>query len=152
VYNLLPSVVRSELYPGDRDDIIDMSLAGHETRLREGWYELEGVYGNKYRWIGERAVAVLRPAASRPHKLRIRGFVHESAFAAKKPVTVEVRVNGERAGSWSLDRSGLFVLEMPVTSAAQYRIEVLAAPVWRAPGDERNVTVNLSMLRLVPAE
>jgi ubiquinone/menaquinone biosynthesis C-methylase UbiE len=152
VYNLLPSAMRRELYPGDREDIIDMSLAGHETKLREGWHELEGVFGNKYRWIGERAVAVLRPAGRNVEKLRVRGFAHEAAFTHKKPVTIEVRVNGERAGAWTLDRSGLFVLEAAVAPADEYRIEVLAAPVWRAPGDGRSFTVNLSMLRLVAAE
>jgi ubiquinone/menaquinone biosynthesis C-methylase UbiE len=151
VYNLLPSTMRSELYPGDRDDIVDMSLAGHEAKLREGWFELEGVFGNKYRWIGERAVAVLRPLGSHPAKLRVRGFAHETSFSTR-PVTIEIRVNGERAGSWTLDRAGLFVLEAPVPPAVEYRVEVLAGPVWHAPGDRREITVNLSMLRLVPAE
>jgi SAM-dependent methyltransferase len=45
VYTVLPSAERAELYPGDREDIIDMSLPGHEKRLLEGWYELEGVFG-----------------------------------------------------------------------------------------------------------
>ncbi|HET8546927.1 MAG TPA: class I SAM-dependent methyltransferase [Bryobacteraceae bacterium] len=152
VYNLLPSATRSELYPGDREDIIDMSIAGHEAKLREGWYELEGVFGNRYRWIGERAVALLRPAGSGPQKVRIRGFAHEAAFAQKKPVTLEVRVNAERAGLWTLDRSGLFVLEAPLAPGSEYRIEVLAGPVWQAAGDDRRFTVNLSMLRLLPAE
>ena len=57
VYNLLPSAERKELYPGDREDIIDFSLPGHERYLLEGWYDLEGMYGNKYRWIGGRATA-----------------------------------------------------------------------------------------------
>ena len=52
VYNLLPSGERAELYPGDREDVIDFCLASHAERLLDGWYELEGVFGNKYRWIG----------------------------------------------------------------------------------------------------
>ena len=152
VYNLLPSAMRSELYPGDREDIIDMSLAGHESKLREGWYDLEGVFGNKYRWIGARATAVLRARGSGAQKLRIRGFAHEAALAQKESLTVEVRVNGERAGTWTLDRSGLFVLEAPLPPAGEYRVEVEAAPVWQIPGDDRRFTVNLSMIRLIPAE
>ena len=60
VYNLLPAALRAELYPGDRADVIDFSLPSHTARLGDGWYELEGDYGNKYRWIGPRATAVLR--------------------------------------------------------------------------------------------
>src|ERR1019366_2549993 len=52
VYNLLPAALRAELYPGDRADVIDFSLPSHTARLGDGWYELEGDYGNKYRWIG----------------------------------------------------------------------------------------------------
>ncbi len=33
VYNLLGSADKAELYPGDREDIIDFSLPGHEQRL-----------------------------------------------------------------------------------------------------------------------
>ena len=57
-----PPRSRAELYPGDREDVIDFSLPSHTARLGEGWYELEGEYGNKYRWIGPRATAVLRRA------------------------------------------------------------------------------------------
>ena len=46
VYNLLPSRERSELYPGEREDIIDFSQPAHERHLTEGWYEVEGVFGN----------------------------------------------------------------------------------------------------------
>ena len=60
VYNLLPAALRAELYPGDRADVIDFSLPTHTAHLREGWYDLEGDFGNKYRWIGPRATAVLR--------------------------------------------------------------------------------------------
>ena len=59
VYNLLPSSERAELYPGDRQDVIDFCLPSHAERLLEGWYDLEGVFGNKYRWIGEHAAAQL---------------------------------------------------------------------------------------------
>src|SRR4051794_11421428 len=40
VYNLLPSTERNELYPGNREDVIDFSLPGHERHLHEGWHEL----------------------------------------------------------------------------------------------------------------
>ncbi|PYT17229.1 MAG: hypothetical protein DMG59_07865, partial [Acidobacteria bacterium] len=72
VYNLLSSTERSELYPGERDDIIDFSRPGHERHLIEGWHDLEGVFGNKYRWIGARAVAKLSRVKPGPQRLRIR--------------------------------------------------------------------------------
>src|SRR5882724_12500279 len=44
VYNLLKSDDRAELYPGDRDDVIDFCVPNHEQKLLDGWYELEGVF------------------------------------------------------------------------------------------------------------
>jgi hypothetical protein len=151
VYNLLRSTDRSELYPGDREDSIDFSVPGHESRLGEGWHELEGSFGNKYRWIGTRASAKLVRVNPGPQRIRIRGFAPESVFAAGRP-TIHVNVNARRAGSWSLDRVGLFVLEAAVEDAKEYRVDVEASPVWHAPGDRRALTVNISALRLVPVE
>ena len=151
VYNLLPSVDRSALYPGDREDAIDFSVPGHERHLLEGWHELEGTYGNKYRWIGRRATAVLKRVTPGPMQLRIRGFAQSSVFDSGAP-EIEVLVNGARAGEWTLERSGLFVLEADVPDATAYTVEIRATPEWRAPGDERTFTVNLSMLRLIPRE
>lgn len=151
VYNLLPSAERRELYPGPRGDIIDFSLPGHERQLTEGWYDLEGVFGNKYRWIGARASAVLRSVPhsgkSGPRKLRIRGFAVSNGL----PGEVRVVVNGSPAGEWKLTRPGLFVLETPVEECAEYRVAIEASPVWKVPTDEREFTVNISMVRLVDA-
>lgn len=151
VYNLLPSKERQELYPGDRDDVIDFCLPGHEARLGEGWYELEGQFGNKYRWIGPRATAVLKRVRQGPQRIRIRGHANERVFA-QGPVRLEVRVNGSRVGSWPLHRTGLFLLEADIPEADQYQVEILASPTWQAPPDRRVFTVNLSNLRLVPRD
>jgi ubiquinone/menaquinone biosynthesis C-methylase UbiE len=151
VYNLLRSADRSELYPGDRDDMIDFSLPGHERHLIEGWHQLEGSFGNKYRWIGSRASASLKRVQQGALQLRIRGFAPESMFAAGRP-TIQAAVNGDKVGSWTLDRAGLFVLEAPVADAAEYRVDLEAAPLWHSPGDQRALAVNISMLRLVPRE
>jgi ubiquinone/menaquinone biosynthesis C-methylase UbiE len=151
VYNLLPSAEKRELYPGDRGDVIDFCLPGHEAKLGQGWHELEGVFGNKYRWIGPRASAVLKRVLATPQRIRIRGHANERAFAAGT-VRLEVRVNGERVGQWSLDRTGLFILEADVPEAAAYHVEILAAPTWQAPPDRRVFTVSLSNLRLVPRD
>ena len=37
---MLPSAEKKELYPGDRDDVIDFSLPGHESKLLDGWYAI----------------------------------------------------------------------------------------------------------------
>jgi ubiquinone/menaquinone biosynthesis C-methylase UbiE len=147
VYNLLPSAERKELYPGDRDDVIDFCLPSHEARLLEGWYELEGVFGNKYRWIGQKASAVLKTVKPGPQRLRIRGHAHEG-----RPITLEVAANGKNIGHWPLDRSGLFILEADLPEAQEYKIDITGSPVWSIPTDDRIFTVNLSMLRLVPQE
>src|SRR5438132_13911388 len=86
VFNLLPAKLRTALYPGDRDDAIDFALPGHTARLRDGWYELEGEFGNHYRWIGPRATAVLRRVGPGPHRLRVRGFAHAEQFERGQPV------------------------------------------------------------------
>jgi hypothetical protein len=52
-------------------------------------------------------------------------------------------------GGWTLKRMGMFVFEADLPDAPEYRIEIHASPVWRAPPDNRPLTVNLSMIRLV---
>jgi len=145
VYNLLSSKSRRELYPGEREDIIDFSLPGHEKHLLEGWYELEGVYGNKYRWIGASASATLQRVDVGQQKLRIRGYASGQGI----PGEVRVDVNGAQAGSWKLTRPGIFVLEAPVEDSSEYRIDIQASPEWSVPTDDRSFTVNISMIRLV---
>lgn len=145
VYNLLPSEERAELYPGDRADTIDFTLAGHEHRLLDGWHELEGVFGNKYRWMGTHAAVKLGRVRTGPQRLRIRGHASEG-----HPVELTIRVNGDEIGNWKLDRPGLFVLEADVPDAPEYRIEIQAGPPWQAPGDARTVTANIGMIQLIP--
>jgi hypothetical protein len=145
VYNLLPTAERKELYPGDREDIIDFSVPGHEKHLLGDWYDIEGVYGNKYRWIADRAVARLTRVKAGPQTLRIRG--HASAQGI--PGEVRAVVNGAVAGEWKLHRPGLFVLEAEVAEAAEYTVEILASPVFSVATDDRKFSVTLSMIRLV---
>jgi ubiquinone/menaquinone biosynthesis C-methylase UbiE len=147
VYNLLPSGDKAELYPGDREDVIDFCLPSHEARLLEGWYDLEGVFGNKYRWIGEHAAARLIRVKSEPQRLRIRGHASEG-----HPVKLAAFANGRKAGEWTLDRPGLFIVEADLPDSPEYRIDVHAAPAWQVATDDRTFTVNLSMLRLAPRD
>jgi hypothetical protein len=148
VYNLLPSAERRELYPGERGDIIDFSLPGHERQLLDGWYDVEGVFGNKYRWIGARASARLRRVKPGPQRLRIRGHASPPAI----PAELRASINGVRAGVWKLDRPGLFVLEAGLDDSDDYLLEIEASPVWTVPTDDRTFSVNLSMIRLVDPE
>jgi hypothetical protein len=145
VYNLLPSAERRELYPGERADILDFSVPGHERGLLEGWHKLEGVHGNKYRWIGARAVARLARVKAGAQRLRIRGH----AFAQGVPGQVQVRVNSDPAGSMKLRRTGLFVFEADIPDAPEYTVEIHSSPVWNAPGDDRDLSVTVAMIRLV---
>jgi ubiquinone/menaquinone biosynthesis C-methylase UbiE len=150
VFNLLPSRLRAELYPGDRPDVIDFSLPGHSARLGDGWYELEGVFGNKYRWIGARASAVLRPAGVAPHRLRVRGFAHQLQFQQGQPVHVSVLANGHGAAARTLERPGLFVIEADLPEASEYTIEIAASPTWTVADEDRTFSVNIGMIRLIP--
>lgn len=150
VYNLLPSRLRAELYPGDRPDVIDFSLPSHSARLREGWYELEGIYGNQYRWIGARASAVLQAVDTGPQRLRIRGFAHKLQFQHGQPVHVSLRANGRGVTDCVLERPGLFVIEADLPQAPEYAIEIAAGPTWTVAGEDRTFTVNIGMVRLIP--
>jgi len=150
VYNLLRSVDKKELYPGDRDDLIDFSVPGHETKLGEGWFDVEGVYGNRYRWIGAAATATLGNLRGGPQRLRIRGHAHENLFAAGPAPALRVWANGDLAGEWKLDRTGLFVLEADLPEAPAYDLRIEAAPTWQISTDARTFSVTLSMIRLVP--
>src|SRR5262249_34090544 len=135
VYNLLSAGLRAELYPGDRDDVIDFSLPSHAAHLREGWYDLEGEFGNKYRWIGARATAVLRRVRPGPQRLRVRGYAHASQFAKGEPA-VELRVNGTQVSQQVLERVGLFVIEADLPEAEEYHLEITATPTWMDPQDD----------------
>jgi hypothetical protein len=149
VYNLLPAKLRADLYPGDRDDAIDFALPGHTARLRDGWYDLEGEFGNHYRWIGPKASAVLRPTTAGPQRLRIRGFAHAAQFEKGQP-TIQIRANGTAVTRRSLDRVGLFVIECDLADSPEYLVEIAASPTFTIPDDDRIFSVNLSMLRLLP--
>jgi SAM-dependent methyltransferase len=150
VFNLLPSAERAALYPGDCDAAIDFGRPGHERRLVSGWHELEGAFGNYYRWMGARAEVRLQREAGAPRRLRLRGFAPEATFRQGKPVRIEVAVNGRRAASKTLDRAGLFLIETDLEEAAEYRIEIAASPTWTVPEDGRVLSVNFSMIQLIP--
>jgi SAM-dependent methyltransferase len=149
VYNLLPSADRARLYPGDRDDNIDFSLPGHETKLRSGWYELDGPFGNRYRWIGREATALLRPVGQGSWELRVRGYAADVSFREHTAVRVSFRVNREEAGAVVLRQPGTFVFEAPLPAAPEYLVTVYVDRVVYVPGDDRPYGVNLSLLRLV---
>ncbi|MGC8793345.1 MAG: methyltransferase domain-containing protein [Bryobacteraceae bacterium] len=151
VYNLLPSSEKRELYPGDRDDLIDFSRPGHERLLGEGFYELEGVFGNRFRWMKERATARLVRLDEGRQRLRIRGFAPPEAFASGHTVWFAARANGTPLARKTLDRPGLFVYEVDLPPAPEYSLELAGGPAWQAPGDDRVITVNLSMIRLLPS-
>jgi ubiquinone/menaquinone biosynthesis C-methylase UbiE len=150
VYNLLPAAERKELYPGDREDVIDFSLRDHERHLLDGWYEVEGTFGNNYRWIGRHASARLTRVRSGPQRLRIRGFAHPQGLAQNGRISLDAKVNGASCGQWTIDRPGMFIVEADVVDAAEYLIEISAAPVFTVPDDDRTFTVNISMIRLIP--
>ena len=152
VYNLLASGDRAELYPGDRDDVIDFCLPSHADKLLRGWYELEGVFGGKYRWMGGSASARLKPVSPGRQRLRIRGHIHENSFAQGEPVKMSASANGVEVGRTVFERAGLFVFEADLPEAGEYEIEISVSPTWKSPPDDRLFGLNIGMIRLTPAE
>ena len=153
VFNLLSSTLRAELYPGPRADTLDFSKDGHEAGLLEGFHEVEGDFGNKYRWIGARATVRLVKIRPGLPLLRVQGFAPVEFFGTGE-AKLQLRANGQAAGEWKLDRPGLFILETPLPEADEYNVEILASPAFtepdQNPGEGRELTVNLSLLRLLP--
>jgi hypothetical protein len=82
----------------------------------------------------------------------VRGHAPDRPFLEGKQITLQAIANGAPVGNWTLDRNGLFVLEADLPDASEYRVDIIAAPEWRAANDERGLTVTLSMLRLVPRD
>ena len=155
VFNLLSSTLRAELYPGPRADTLDFSKAGHEAGLLEGFHQVEGDFGSKYRWIGDRASVRLVKMRDGLPLLRVQGFAPAQFFESGEP-KVQLRANGVAAGEWKLDRPGLFILETPLPDAESYTVEIVASPTFlepnQKPGEGRQLSVNLSLLRLLPRE
>jgi len=149
VFNLLPSKDRAELYPGDRDEIIDFSLPGHEKKLRSGWYDLNGVYGNRYRWMGEEATAILGNQQGGPQRLRLRGYAAEASFREHAAVQVALSANGGPVGATILRAPGTFVVEADLPRAVEYLILIQVKPAIRVANDDRPYGVNFSLIRLV---
>ncbi len=146
VYNLLPSRDRRELYPGDRPETVDMSRPGHESRLGPGWYDVEGVPGNRYRWMGPEATLRLSTDRRGVQRLRLRGYRLERL----DPPRIALAINGRPAGSWRIDRPGLFVIEAEVESEPAMEIRIEAQPTFLIPPDERVFSVNFSLIQLLP--
>ena len=132
--------------------MIDFSVEGHEKRLGEGWYGTEGVYGNKFRWIGAEAGARLQNVRGGEQRLRIRGHAHSRLFEQGGVPRVRVMVNGKAQAQWELTRTGLFILETDLEEAAEYEIQIASGPTWTVPTDDRTFSVNLSMIRLDPMD
>jgi hypothetical protein len=65
------------------------------------------------------------------------------------PGEVRAIINGLPAGSWKLDRPGVFILETDLPDAPEYTVEIQASPTWTVSTDDRTFTVNLSMIRLI---
>jgi len=146
VYNLLKSEDRRELYPGLRGDVIDFCQGPCEERLMAGFYQVEGVFGNKYRWINDRAAFRLERVRPGPLKVRIRGHAPEKFRGGR----LAVKANGSPVGVFTIERQGLFIVEAPLAGEAPaYEIELQAGPSYQMPPDERWFTVNLSHMRLV---
>jgi hypothetical protein len=150
VYNLLPSTDRKELYPGDRLDTVDFAAESHSKHLLDGWYEVEGAYGGKYRWMGPRASVWLARLRTGPQRLRVRGHLHELSFTRERTVRIELAVNGEVVSRHSLDRPGLFIIEADVADAEKYQLEIQVTPAFTAPPDVRPISARISMIRLIP--
>lgn len=153
VYNLLPSADRKELYPGDRRDTVDFSRPSHEAHLIEGWHGLEGEYGGKFRWIGDRAVLWMESMREGPQRLRVRGFAPPQLCGEGRVLGVTIVVNGAPLPVATLDRPGLFVIERDLAAAEKYVVELRPASTFRPPPpDGRSLALNIGMVRLVPRD
>jgi hypothetical protein len=149
VYNVLRSEDRRELYPGLRSDVIDFSMDDCSERLIEGFQTVEGIPGNRYRWINDRAGFRLTPVRPGQRRLRLRGFCGQAFLSQPSPPKIEILANGAPVSTHTVSRPGLFVIETDLPQAAGYEITIHAGPSHRNPPDERWLTFNLSLMRLI---
>jgi hypothetical protein len=129
--------------------VIDFCQGDCADRLLEGFYDVEGVYGNKYRWIGRRAVFTLEPQSASTRTLRMRGHAFPKMLELGEPARLEIKANGQHVLTYQIERPGLFVVEAPLPEAPKYTIEIDGSPCFQSPPDDRWFTVNLSFMRLV---
>jgi hypothetical protein len=110
--------------------------------------ELEGRFGNRYRWMGARANARLTPSDPQRRKLRVRGFASEQSFTGKPVLTVRFSANANPVGEMRLSAPGLFVFETDLPQADSYDIAIEADPTFRIANDDRTYGVIISLIRL----
>ena len=150
VYNLLPSAERAELYPGERDDVIDFSLPRHAAHLLEGWYDLEGVFGNNTAGSA-RARWHAGAAGEGEWRLRVRGYAQQTQFQQANPFAW----NSLRTASGWPARPGTPRPVRPGSRSPRRRRarhRDRGFPGLERAGDRRPITVNLSLIRLVPRD
>lgn len=149
VYNLLRSEDRRELYPGLRSDVIDFSMDDCDERLIEGFEPIDGIAGNRYRWINDQASFRLTPVRPGERRLRLRGFCAQAFLSQPTQPRIDILANGAQVSTHTVTRPGLFVIETDLPEAPEYEITILAGPSHKNPPDERWLTFNLSLMRLI---
>ncbi len=101
-------------YAAAHKDFVDVGKPAYEQRLGPGWYRIE----NGYRWMGKSATVKLGGPQSATQRLQITGYCPETLLA-KGPLDLTVKVNGEKAGSQTLQApGGRFAVDLPVPAAA----------------------------------
>ena len=99
--------------------------------------------------MNDRASFRLAPVRAAQRTLRLRGFCNQVYLSQQAPPKIDVSANGVFVSTHTLTRPGLFVIETQLPEAAEYEITIDAGPSHRIPPDERWMTVNLSLMRLV---
>ena len=143
VYTLLRSADRQALYPAIAKTLSISRLRAMKSASSRAGTSWKVFLPTGNRWIGTRATARLVRVDDGEQRLRVRGH------APKAPIKVDLRANDQAVGSWTLNRTGLFVLEADLPGATEYIVEIRASPAWTAPPDDRLLTVNVSRIRLI---
>jgi hypothetical protein len=112
---------------------------------------IDKVEDNRYRWMGRRAVLLLKNP-NQPSRLQVELYVSEGAAARQLSITVD----GVPAGTFPLPKSGPYTAlteplpALPATrESATVAIEV--DRTFQVPGDQRTLGVILTSAGFVPA-
>lgn len=118
-----------------------MGQAGEADSLVQGLYQVEP---GAWRWTsGSAMVAVRTPQC--PCVAQAEFTVPEAA----KATSVEIWVDGVKAGFIGITNPGQYVLNAPVKpEGATTMIELKVSPTFRAPGDDRDLGVILTSIGL----
>jgi hypothetical protein len=146
---LLDEVVAEVIgVPEPAASYLKMSAPDAEDHLMLGFYQVEQ---NQWRWIGRRAMAVLKSPDSASGRIEFELSLHIPEVAPAR--TVKVRLDSKPLASQTYPGPGSYTLRAPaaVKTGEALTVEIETDQTFRVPGDSRDLGVIVTAFGFVPA-